>query len=237
LNEQTDARLTDNEHSQGQGMNGGISVSQISIVCYNVEGLLSKIADNELRNYLDNFHFVCLPESHMLGSSLDDKVFKNFSVFTHDGRKLSRQGRLSGGIVVLIRKDIIHCVKQVDIDVDNVLAFHISKELLGLDRDVMVVCTYLPPYDSKFWQNTEHGFGIELVEKTMLDLYDKYTDFHFLICGDLNARTASRNYIPISDDNLDDFTESLIPETDFPRQSVDLENNMFGEQLLELCAL
>lgn len=174
----------------------------------------------------------------MLGSNLDSELFKNFSVYTHDGKKLSVQGRLSGGILVLVRKDISHFVTKVDIDTDNTLIFHVDKRAIEMEKDLMIVCTYLPPYDSKFWQTSKHGFGIELLEKTLLDLHEKYDNFQFLICGDLNARTASRNVLLHSEDDIEpDNVSNFSKDTDFPRQSDDQEINRFGEQLLEFCGL
>ena len=58
------------------------------------------------------------------------------------------------------------------------------------------------------------------LKKCVLDLHDIPDDFYLLLCGDLNARTASENYNQIQDDYEDN-----------PRDSQDNHPNDFGQQL------
>jgi hypothetical protein len=109
--------------------------------------------------------------------------------------------------------------------------FKVNKDFVGLARDLMILCTYIPPCDSKYWNTTQQGYGLEVIDKCLMDLYEEYNEFSFLLCGDLNARTASENFIFLQSD-VDDF--NVKPETDFPRESRDTEINVFGQQLLEL---
>ena len=68
-------------------------------------------------------------------------------------------------------------------DVDSVVALRMKKFLLGTDKDVMFIAAYLPPYDSNYWKVTQHGYGMEFIEKCVMDLHDVTDDFSLLLCG------------------------------------------------------
>lgn len=201
---------------------------------YNVGGLLVKFDNAEFMSFITSHDFVCLTETHFCGDVLDSNYLKDFSVFIANAKKLSHHGRLSGGVVVLVKNTFVSYVERVAVDVENTVVLRLSKELFGTSKDVMFISSYIPPHDSRFWQATQNGFGIELMEKCVLDLYNSYDDFHLFLCGDFNARTASEN-VTLCTDDLDDLNETV--ENLFPRQSRDTEKNVFGEQLLELCNL
>ena len=59
------------------------------------------------------------------------------------------------------------------IDVENTIVLKIDK-LFGSPKD-MYVCSYIPPYDSNYWKNSQYGYGIELLEQCILDMYDSLT--------------------------------------------------------------
>jgi len=185
-------------------------------------------------SYVNTFDFVCLTETHISGTPFDLNLFDSFAVFTSDGKKLcmSQQGRLSGGVLVLIKKEILLFFDRLETDADNTIIFKVNANIFGLEKDVVVICTYLPPCDSKYWNTTQHGYGFETIENCLMNIYEKYSNFSVLLCGDLNARTSSENYSALQGD-FDVFDVQL--GSDFLRNSKDLETNVFGEQLLELC--
>ena len=92
------------------------------------------------------------------------------------------------------------------------------------------------PHDSKFWNVTNNGYRMKILEQCIVDLYQDFDDFHLIICGDLNAVTGKENYIRYeyifcdneSDDNDDQTSE---------RNSDDREIKIFGRQLLDVCKM
>ena len=58
--------------------------------------------------------------------------------------------------------------------------------------------------------------------KSVLDLHDKTDNFYLLLCGDLNARTASENYNQVQDDYEDVLCKVV---NSFPRKSQDNHTN------------
>ena len=98
----------------------------------------------------------------------------------------------------------------------------------------MFISTYLPPYDFSYWKQTPHGYGMEITEKCVNDLHNITDNFCLLLCGDLNAWTASENY-----NQVHDYYEDVLSKVvnSFPRKSQDNHTNGFGQQLMELCSM
>ena len=96
-------------------------------------------------------------------------------------KKLSYHGRHSGGVKVRVRKDFVPFKERIYFGVDNIVVLRIKKVLLGTDKDVMFISAYLPPYDSSYWKLTPHGYGMEIIEKCVMDLHDKTDDFYLLL--------------------------------------------------------
>ena len=174
--------------------------------------------------------YVCLTETFM-DRAIDDDTFKDFKIYQAKAHKLSKHGRCSGGVVVLVRNCLLPFVERVKYDGNNVVIVKLSKELLGLEKDVFVIALYIPPHDSPFWTDSD-SYGVEVLEKCMLDLQESYEDFNVIITGDLNSRTANKNFdFSLSDDIhcFEDIGNSL------DRESHDTETNQFGETLLDFC--
>ena len=79
----------------------------------------------------------------------------------------------------------------------------IKKVLLGTDKDVMCIFTYLSPYGSSCWKLTPHSYGMETTQQCVMDLHDITDNFYLRLCGDLNAQTASENYNQVQDNYED----------------------------------
>ena len=56
---------------------------------------------------------------------------------------------------------------------------------------------------TSFWKVTSNG--MELLEGSVIHLHDMYDDFFLLMCGYLNARTASRNYYSDLSDDIEEL--------------------------------
>ena len=76
----------------------------------------------------------------------------------------------------------------------NTVVIKICKELLNLDRNLIMISSYIPPPDSPANSLPNALSGIEILEQTVLELNDIITEeVYDLMCGDFNARTAEFN--------------------------------------------
>ena len=110
----------------------------LSFLHWNVNGLLTKLKDRELSQYISSFHVVCLVETFV--DYLETGVFSSHTVFCKPAIKLPKQGRKSGGVLCLIKNELVPYVKEIKCDRGHVLCFLLDKKLFGFNRDVVYMC-------------------------------------------------------------------------------------------------
>ena len=207
--------------------------ASLTFLNYNVCGLLNKMNDSSFVNSICKYDFVSITET-FVSYDFQSDVFSDFCIFTSYASKLSHHGRYSGGVIVLAKKKYSKYFQRIKTDVPNTVILQISKELTNYDKDVLFVSSYIPPDDSPFWRiDQQHGSGVELLEKCIADLYEKYDDMNLFICGDLNARTGTNNFSP----GINNLSDILFDKESFSyaRKSQDTKSNTFGDQLIEFC--
>ena len=74
-----------------------------------------------------------------------------FQCFVSPAYKLSERGRRAGGVICLISNSVAEYIKPVECAFDNALVFIISKFLLHCEKDVILVCVYVPPAGSPYY--------------------------------------------------------------------------------------
>ena len=108
--------------------------------------------------------------------------------------------RNSGGITVLIRKELEKYIEHIKSYSDGIVWFKLSKEHSKTDRDIYLCCAYIPPKNSsRHLLNDENIFDI---------LYDdilKYNELGYcIIYGDMNSRCGALfDYVDITIDSED----------------------------------
>ena len=208
----------------------------MSIMCWNIDGLHSKIRDVDCLEYINKFDIVVLVETFVEGSYNVSNTFPAYDMFACPAVKLSSQGRRSGGVMVLVKKYLSGYVEHIHTLFDQILVVKLSKSLFKSTYDIMMVAAYVPPQGSKYYETAETNCHIETLDSCMIYLIETYHDFHFLLIGDLNARTA-RFQVSVEEDTLVSFTDPLSPNSFFceTRTSQDSVINDFGQTLLDLC--
>ena len=213
------------------------------MLSYNVEGIVSKLKDTDFVEFALKFDFITFVETFV--EHFSSSLFSAYTCFVAPAKKLSSQGRRSGGVVVLIKNIFLPYVKQVKMDFDNTIVLEVNKELFGTDSNVFIVSTYINPINSPFYLSSEFGDGISMIEYCLLEIIQKYENPLFIICGDLNSRIGNR--VPIRydlesglerglddiDNDDDDFVNSNMVRS---RNSQDVHENVYGHSLLRLCS-
>ena len=89
-------------------------------------------------------------------------LFLLYYVFLMPGVKLTDATtvRLSGGVALLVRKELSHFIDQIHTEYDNVIILKLSKELLGTESEVMLQGSYTSPANSVHYKETEITNGI-----------------------------------------------------------------------------
>ena len=105
---------------------------QIKFSSFNVENIASKLSETDFVSYIKSFDIFCALE---IFSNTQFDFSIHFPEFHSPAVKLSRHGRRSGG-VVLVKKYIMPFVSHVECKYDNIVCIKISKDLVGLDKDL-----------------------------------------------------------------------------------------------------
>ena len=196
------------------------------MVIWNCDGLLSKFEDPDIVDYLSSFSFICLCETFL--EYFDHTIhFPDFDCYVSPARKLSEHGRRSGGVICLIAKAHKEFFSNVPIDIDNVLVMKARKELLGLENDVLMFCTYIPPQGSRYYIEKDVSNGVFALEECIFEILQIHSECDIMICGDLNARTGLMNTGDST--QLFEIRNDIIDES---RCSEDRKTNDFGLSLL-----
>ena len=154
--------------------------SSINFVTYNVRGLDSKLDDPDFISFVSQYDIICLTETFAT-SKPESNTFKEHNMYIAKAKKLSHQGRYSGGVLMLIRKGLNTYVENIVTEVDNVIILKIKNSLFGTIKDILLIGAYIPPHDSNYWNSSVNGFGWELLEKCMLDLEYPVDDLLMLV--------------------------------------------------------
>ena len=174
---------------------------------------------------------MCLTET-FLDSSFDySDIFLDYVKFHAPGKKISHHGRNSGGVLLLVRKVLEKCVKEIKMDCDNTIAIQINKDVFDLDKDVILIACYVPPEKSPSYDDKLLKDGILTLEETLLQRFEK-NELNLMIIGDMNARTGHEQAdLEVMSNYLDDVEYDCMDDEICERSSKDEVINNFGRSL------
>ena len=204
-----------------------------------MEGFASKVSEPGFAEYLLKFDLCCLTETFTF-ANYDFTMFKDdFTVLHSPGLRLSRQGRLSGGVAIMIKKPLDTVVTALDTGCDFILALRIQDH--GID--IVIICAYIPPKESPFYKDKSIVCNLVHLEDILLNFQDRFEHSTMVICGDLNSR------IGVWDTNVDEENDSedeldvlhnsgcFCEQLRSPRESQDKTVNSFGKILRNICRI
>ena len=203
-----------------------------SFLHWNIGGLLSKINDKDFVSYICLFDFVCVVETFM--EDFQSNVFAGYSVFCKPAIKFTKQGRRLGGIVCLIKNELIRVVRTVDVEFSDFIVFVIDRKLFGTEKDILYVCAYVPPEGSPYYSYFDIDNGIGLLEECLTDCLLTLNDVYVILSGDLNGRTSNISHNILSNENIFDSLHKS-DSVNSSRCSQDTVLNNYGKHLLNMC--
>ena len=214
--------------------------SYLSIVCLNIEGLLSKLNDVDFLRFIHTLDFLTKLEA------LPKNVFSSFDMYFSPAIKLTEGGRPSGGTLVLIRSSLNIAFTHIKTMKDNTVVVKLKNAFKNRNKDLLIICTYIPPCNSPYYDHRSpfEKNGITLLETFLHNLFEEHANCKYIVCGDLNARCGSCQ--PLLDDNLDMyiypdhntvFQHNNYDDDTFSRVSKDTQTNAFGRSLMNICTI
>ena len=137
-------------------------LSKFNFLTYNIDGLLSKMCDSTFLNFVNDYDIVCLVETFMPENTLPQKIFPSFKVFFTPAFKLSKQGRCSGGVIVLVKKTFVPFIEEIKTNANNMITLHIRIEINRMVKSLIFVATYIQPVGSTYYENVINKNGINI---------------------------------------------------------------------------
>ncbi|KAK6196419.1 hypothetical protein SNE40_001648 [Patella caerulea] len=153
----------------------------------------------------------------------------------------------SGGVLVLVKDALSIYTKRILVrdDFEEMVWLHINTKKLGLSRNLILGCVYVPPVNSIFYDDKDINCNITTIESALFSIKQIYEDTDVIIMGDINARTGTGvdfvendngAHIPSLEACYDTMRINHIPTEMIPtRHNCDMKINNFGKQLLDLC--
>ena len=148
-------------------------VQTASFLLYNIAGLVSKLSDADWMAYVESFDFVTLTETFIDENFYLSHVFTDYVKFVSPAIKLSHQGRRSGGILVMVRKNMSSFVQEIGVQYHNIVVLKLSKEVFGCDRDIMYIATCIPPPGSPFYDLSQTASQIAELDTCINELLSR----------------------------------------------------------------
>ena len=147
--------------------------------------------------------------------------------------------RASGGIVIYVRDSLPFDTSNILIhkENDDILWLRIEGSKLNIADDVFICLCYNLPSDSSR-QNLIDEDIFDRMCSYVACLKNKFgSNSHFLICGDMNARTADRDDFVLLDNSthIDALPDEYTCDINLPRTTQDRGFNANGTQLLDFC--
>ena len=106
----------------------------------------------------------------------------------------------SGGIIVIFKEELRKFLRFIKTESEFVQWVDISKNLISIENNILLGCTYIPPEYSKYSSPDSY---IE-VEEELLG-FSQNTQ-NIVILGDFNARTSTVNDYIIADEFLHEIS-------------------------------
>ena len=201
-----------------------------------MRGLETQAGDDDFIEHLNKFDVIVLTETH-LDREFDTEVkFPNYIARQAPGVRLSRLGRVSGGVMLLVHKELDPYTTFLELKEPNVLGCVFDNSLWNLSKNTLLLATYIHPQNSKYYSQPDIDIesGLESIENILADRLQQNIEENILILGDLNSRIGLWAYEKINTPT-DNWAVDKEDTINFPRKSEDEEINAFGKLLIELC--
>ena len=197
-----------------------------------MESLFDKISLQGICDFIGTFHVACLAETFTLPNFDFNIKFDDFIQIHSPAEKFTSTGRPSGGLVILIKKELEKYIKIIQTNISHILCFKLNKEILNSSKDLLFICSYIHPVNSIFYSNKEYENTLDMLDNFLAEETIKDDNLDILIGGDLNARLGDWCYTHSSGDNQQGEEEDEII---FHRSSQDSQTNPNGRKLMEMC--
>ena len=206
---------------------------------WNIHGINSwKLEHSDFISFIYNHSIVFLTETWKRSDNTNLLYNNDDFIEFHVCRQVVKTAkRNSGGITVLIRKEIEMYIEHVKSYGEGIIWFKLPKEHTGTQYDIYLCCTYIPPINSP-----RHLLSDENMFDVLYGDILKYNDLGYcIIYGDFNSRCGDLSDFIDSFNDTEDIdcmnynTDVKLIDITVPRSSEDGVINVYGRKLIDFC--
>ena len=211
----------------------------LNFTVLNIQGLIGKrydkLTSSELKTIFNNSDVILLTETWTNEQSKIE--LEGFTCFMLNRNKHQRARRDSGGLVIYIRNEFCDGNTLVKVNEGCIIWVKLYGELFHIDSDLYVCLCYNTPVGSSRANYSDRSVFDMILDDILYFEAHLNGNCHFIVCGDLNARTANLpDYVASDSLQLSDLLpEDYVIDSPLPRVSEDKVSNEYGNQLLEFC--
>ena len=208
----------------------------MQIAVWNVNKLRRHSGNPDFKKFCSSYDIVCLIETWAKNKEDYSDLFETHEPFSS---VRSAQNHYSGGIIVYVKKEMVHGCERIFENFDDCVVLKMNKNVFSLERDLILGAVYISPEGSTVYDSCEKG-GIGLLEEKISKIIDSYDNVDMMLAGDFNSRTGELDDFIIDDspDFIPELSENPsydVDDFDIPRASMDKEVNKFGHDLISFC--
>ena len=126
------------------------------------------------------FDIFALNETFVDSDKFSHCAFTDYETFISKAVKMPDSYKKSGGVLVFVRKALSAFVRRIKVKYEHVVVLEMDKSLFNLNKNIFLLCMYIHPYNSKYWNMADYGYGIEVLEQCIVDLHEVRDDFSLI---------------------------------------------------------
>ena len=204
----------------------------LKVGCWNVHNIkscvLNKAEDKQFINEVQLYDIFCMQETKNDQICFIDKSYWQLNI----SRPKESQYPNSGGMMLLINKDIKDGITVLPRNSSELFWLKLSKNYFGFKNDLFLCFVYIAPANSSYV--LRHNLDILQLLENDIAQYSKLGSI--LVMGDTNARTGTvRDFIDNDDKHIPIPSDTRKSKLTMERKSQDLHVCPRGKELLELC--
>ena len=203
---------------------------------WNIEGIKSSTLGNktqlaEVISTIKRHDIFGLTETHADENSVIS--VPDYIEFRTCRNKNSKAKKMSGGVAVLVKKNMAHSVTVIKSKHSDIIWLKISKTYMRLNRDLYVGFVYVSPSTSAYTRSLQQDTWDVLTDE-LLEHQRKGT---CVLMGDFNARVGTDpDYIENDDARYNQTPINyMCDQNTITRANRDRNQNAYKHKLLEMC--
>ena len=191
------SNFSDTNNRNGLNRTHNKQLDNITVGFLNVCGLRRRLQYPDFCQFIQKYDVICFAETK---PDQADVISCSGYMFYSQPRR-QKYYRRSGGTGFLVRDSISNFANVIPSESEYISWLKLSKQFHMYDEDIILGCVYIPPQQSRFFNDDE----FECMEQEITPACSLTQNMYVYILGDCNAQTGHLNDYTTPDTFLSDY--------------------------------